>query len=375
MRTAPTPPRPAADLVRPGVRARAPYTLDQPAFRFKLDQNESPWEPPAGLKRRVAAALAAQPWARYPDFHGDALRRDLADLHRWPVDGVLVGNGSNELLWATLSAVAGPGDEVLGLAPGFSLYPALAERSGARYRALGPRPDLALALDELEEALTAPRTPARSPSAVLICSPNNPTGEAVPPERLSRIAAATRGPLLLDAAYAEFCRWDYRPLLDEHPHLVLFRTFSKAWSLAGLRLGYLLARPELVAELIKVKLPYNVGHAAVAAGRAVLADRHRLQRRVRAVVGRRQQWRRLLAGHGLEVLPSEANFLLVRGDGRSGPREAGRLRAELAARGILLRDVSSGAGLAGCLRVTVGDGRALRATRAALAEILEGAER
>jgi histidinol-phosphate aminotransferase len=181
---------------------------------------------------------------------------------------------------------------------------------------------------------------------------------------VARLAGRLDAPLLLDNAYAEFCRFDYRPLLDEHPNLVLFRTFSKAWGLAGLRLGYLLARPALVAELIKVKLPYNLGHAGIAAGRAALAAEGATARRVRAVIGRRPQWRRLLERFGLEVLPSEANFLLV----RCGER-ARAIRDGLAARGILVRDVSHGPGLAGCLRVSIGGGPALRAVGRALVEI------
>lgn len=354
--------RDPAQLVRPAVRALAAYHLEQTACRFKLDQNECPWEPPRRVKREVAAALAAARWARYPDFHGDALREEIGRRAGWPAAGVLVGNGSNELLAAALAAVAGPGDEVLGLAPSFGLYPAFVERSGARYRALGPRPDLALPLDELEaEVERDPRRP------VLVCSPGNPTGEAVPPDRLARLAARLDAPLLLDNAYGEFCRFDYRPFLDDHPNVVLFRTFSKAWALAGLRLGYLLARPELVAELIKVKLPYNLGHAGIAAGRAVLAAEAAMARRVRAIVARRPQWERLFAGFGFEALPSETNFVLV----RCGER-ARAVRDGLAARGILVRDVSRGPGLAGCLRVSVGGGAALRAVGRALGEIVGG---
>lgn len=354
------PPLDPASLVRPEVRALAAYHLEQTSCRFKLDQNELPWEPPRAVKEEAAGRLLAARWARYPDFHADALRRELGKRHRWPFEGVLVGNGSNELLAATVEAVAGPGREVLGLAPGFGLYPAFAGRSGARYRALGPRPDLRLPLAEL--AAEVERDPRRP---VILCTPNNPTGEAVPPERVERLLERLAAPLLLDNAYGEFCRWDYRPLLARHPHLVIFRTFSKAWSLAGLRLGYLLARPELVAELIKVKLPYNLGHAGIAAGRAVLAAAPRLERRVRVVIGRRPAWAGAFSRHGLTVLPSEANFILVRcGD------LAERLRGGLAERGILVRDVGRYPGMAGCLRVTVAGGVALRAVERALGEIL-----
>jgi histidinol-phosphate aminotransferase len=203
---------------------------------------------------------------------------------------------------------------------------------------------------------------------VVLASPNNPTGDAAPPAAVARLLARLDAPLLLDNAYAEFCRHDYRPLLDRHPNLVLFGTFSKAFSLAGLRLGYLLARPELAAELIKVKPPYNLGWAGIEAGCAVLELPRPLARRVRLLRLRRERWIPMLAGFGLEVFPSEANFLLVRC--RGGAEEARRVRSGLAERGILVRDVGSYPGLAGCLRIAVGSGAAGRALAAALAELL-----
>src|SRR6185369_3155150 len=231
-------------------------------------------------------------------------------------------------------------------------------------RFIPSRSDLALPADEIEAEIE--RNPRRP---LLLCTPNNPTGAALPPDRIAYYLERLEAPLLLDNAYGEFCRWDYRPLLAEYPNLILFRTFSKAWSLAGLRLGYLLADPRLVTELIKVKLPYNLGHATIAAGRAVLAAREEEERRVRLIVARRAQWARMLIEEGFEVFPSEANFLLV----RCTPVErAVEVRDGLAARGILVRDVGGYAGLAGCLRVSVGSGAALRDTHLALAEIRQG---
>jgi imidazoleglycerol-phosphate dehydratase len=209
------------------------------------------------------------------------------------------------------------------------------------------------------------RVPARP---VLLCTPNNPTGAAARPEQVEALLERMTGPLLLDNAYAEFCRHDYRPLLARFPNLLIFRTFSKAWSLAGLRLGYLLADPRLVTELIKIKLPYNLNRASAAAGRAALAAEPAAARRVRAILGRRPQWAQRLAAAGLEVFPSEANFLLVRAAAKG-------LRDGLAERGILVRDVGGYPGLGGCLRVSVGSGGALRAVVAALGEILPGLAR
>ncbi len=352
-------------LLPEAVRALSAYTLDLSPCRHKLDQNEVPWELPRRLRETIAARWLAGDWARYPDFHADALRDALGSMHGWAREGVLVGNGSNELLALSLAALAG-GRELLALAPGFGLYPVFALAAGARLRSFGPRPDLRLALDELEAAVEAdPRRP------VLLCTPNNPTGEAVPPSRVEALLERLEAPLFLDNAYGEFCGHDYRPLLARHRHLLLFRTFSKAWSLAGMRLGYLLADPGLVAELIKLKLPYNVNQASALAGEIALAHPRAAERRVGLITARRAGWAAMLAAAGAEVFPSEANFVLTRWP-EPTQATAARVRDGLAARGIRVRDLSRGPGLAGCLRVSVGKGAALRATRAALAEILGG---
>ncbi len=342
-------------FVRPELRALGAYHLDLTPCRHKLDQNEVPWDLPRRMKVEMAERLLAADWARYPDFHADALRRDLGKLHGHPWEGVLVGNGSNELLSVTLTALVAPGTEVLGAEPSFGLYRSFVLKAGGVPRFLPPRPDLQLPADELEEEVE--RDPRRP---LLLCTPNNPTGAALPVERVERLLERIEAPLLLDNAYGEFCRYDYRPLLARYPHLILFRTFSKAWSLAGMRLGYLLADPRLVTELIKVKLPYNLGHPGVIAGRVALENEEEARRRVRILVARRPQWASMLAEEGFEVFPSEANFLLVRSE------KAREIRGELEARSIRVRDVSGYPGLAGCLRVSVGTGASLRAVRAAL---------
>jgi histidinol-phosphate/aromatic aminotransferase/cobyric acid decarboxylase-like protein/imidazoleglycerol phosphate dehydratase HisB len=375
----PRPIDPAA-LVRAELRRLTAYHLDLSPCRHKLDQNESPYEPPARLKRQVAAELLAAGWARYPDFHADALRRDLGAFHGWPPEGVLVGNGSNELLDVCLSALVEPGGEVLGREPSFGLYRMMVLKAGGVPRFLqavgeaaageaggpagasgSPGPFMGVPLAALlAEVTRQPRRP------LVLCSPNNPTGDALLPAEVEALLERQEGPLLLDNAYGEFCRHDYRPLLDRHPQLILLRTFSKAWALAGLRLGYLLADPRLVAELLKVKLPYNLGRAGLLAGRAALAALPATRRRIAAITGRREAWLRMLTAAGLRALPSEANFLLVR---RASPAAARALRDGLAARGIRVRDVGAYPGLAGCLRISVGSGAALRATRQALAEM------
>jgi histidinol-phosphate aminotransferase len=263
-----------------------------------------------------------------------------------------------------------PGGEVLGVLPSFGLYEMFVRRAAGRPRFLAPRTDLRLQIEELKAEI------ARDASRpLLLCSPNNPTGAAATVEEIDGLLDALDAPLLLDNAYGEFSRFDYRPLLDRHPNLLLFRTFSKAWSLGGMRLGYLVAHPDLVAELIKVKLPYNLNHAAVAAGLAALGGSEAASRRIGVLIARRDQWIEMLSRFGLDVHPSEGNFLLVsaRPVARVGETAAAacrRLRDALARDGILVRDVSRYPGLDGCFRIGVGSGPALRATRRTLEEAL-----
>jgi histidinol-phosphate aminotransferase len=340
---------------RPELHALEPYSLvaplgDAPAIRHTLDQNEVPWDVPAPLKRLALERLSAREWARYPEMHADRLRDLLAERHGLSPENVLAGNGSGELLRLVLAVFGGPGREVLGHEPSFALYRPLVLESGARPRFLPPRADLRLPLEELEREIEA--DPSRP---LLLCSPNNPTGDAASPTAIARLLERLDAPLLLDNAYGEFCRHDYRPLLARHPNLVLLRTLSKAWSLAGARVGYLLARAEVVAELLKVKLPYNVSQAGAVLGETALEHPRHADRCVRLLCARREQWTTALQGRGIEVFDSEANFVLLR-----SPRAA-ELRAALARAGVLVRDVSRYPGLAGCLRVTVGTSPALRA--------------
>lgn len=350
------------EWVRDEVRNLKIYHLDLTPCTHKLDQNEVPYDLPPAFKKRVADKWVARDWAKYPDFHSDRVRELLAERHGWATEGVLVGNGSNELLGVALEALARPGGEVLGTLPSFGLYRMFVERAAARTRFLPAGDDLKVPMEALlAEVRKDPTRP------VILCSPNNPTGDAVTVEKVDELLSALRAPLLLDNAYGEFCSQDYRPLLKKHRHLVIFRTFSKAWSLGGLRLGYLIADPDLVHELMKVKLPYNVGFGHALAAEAVLEDPAPAERRTRAILGRRPQWVAMLQELGFEVFESETNFLLAR---VPKGHDVDRVRGELEGRGIRVRDVSKYPGLKNCMRVSVGSGRALRDVRRALTDIL-----
>ncbi|HET7426166.1 MAG TPA: aminotransferase class I/II-fold pyridoxal phosphate-dependent enzyme, partial [Gemmatimonadales bacterium] len=219
-------------LIKPAVRAQAAYTLSAPAARRKLNQNESPWDAPPELKREVLAAAEAASWQRYPEFAPPTLLAGLAQHYGWTAEGVLVGNGSNELIEATLAVTLEAGDVVVAPSPTFSLYRLLTTVLGGRYIPVPFGPEFTYDVDALIEI--AVRERAR---VVVLNSPNNPTGSALPPGAVERVLEETGALVVCDEAYQEFGGPTALPLLARSSRLVVLRTFSKALGLAGLRFG------------------------------------------------------------------------------------------------------------------------------------------
>jgi histidinol-phosphate aminotransferase len=334
-------------LIKPAVRAQSAYTLSAPAARRKLNQNESPWDVPPTLKREVLAAAERAAWHRYPDFAPPELLAALAEHYGWTAEGVLVGNGSNELIQATLATTLETGDVVVAPAPTFSLYRLLTGVLGGRYRPVPLGPDFAYDVDALIEA--AARERAR---VVVLNSPNNPTGSALPEGAVERLLEETGALVVCDEAYQEFGGPTALPLLRGSSRVVVLRTFSKALGMAGLRFGLALAHPAVARELAKGKLPYNVNVVTLAAAAAALRHRDELAERVRRVVEQRARLTaRLAALPALAVYPSAANFVLIRCLRQPAREVFRRLLDEYA---ILVRDVSAGSELAQCLRISVG---------------------
>ncbi|HKV73090.1 MAG TPA: histidinol-phosphate transaminase [Gemmatimonadales bacterium] len=350
-------------LVKPAVRAQAAYSLAALSAPRKLNQNESPLDLPEALKARILGRAAALPWHRYPAFLPAALQERLAARHGWVGEGVLTGNGSNELIQAVLAVTLGPGTAVVAPAPTFALYRLLTAVLGGHYVPVPLGPGFSYDIDAM--VARARETDAR---LVVLNSPNNPTGSALPALAVERFLAETRAMVVCDEAYQEFGGPTAVPLLAQSSRVIVLRTFSKAMGLAGLRFGYALAHPAVIAEVAKAKLPYNVNAITLAAAEEILADTAELEQRVAVIVAERERMLHALrALPGLEVYPSQANFFVIRCRAVPARQVFARLHGEF---GILVRDISGPGALEECLRISIGTREDMDAVHSALRTIL-----
>ena len=337
------------------------YHSPQVAARVRLNTNESPMPPPEAWVRAVQDELGRVPWHRYPDRAAWALREAIADVHGVHAEQVWCANGSNEVLQTLLLAYGGPGRSVAVWEPTYALHSHIAELTGTAVLAGRRGSDLTLDLDEVRRVVEAGQ-----PTVTFLCSPNNPTGESVPPATVDEVLGRAPGLVVVDEAYGQFAPTSALDRVADGQPLVVTRTYSKTWSLAGLRLGYCVAAREVVAAMERASLPYHLSWFTQSAGRLALDYVDDMERRVSRLVEERG---RLVAG--LSALPvqawrSDANFVLFRPQTRRGDD----VWKGLVDRSVLIRNCSSWSGLDDCLRVTVGSPEENDAFLGALEEVL-----
>ncbi len=343
-----------ADLpLRADLRGQQPYGAPQRHDAVQLNVNENPYGPSPALVADLARAVAdaAPTLHRYPDREALALRDDLAAYLAGrtgvplTVEQVWAANGSNEVLQQVLQAFGGPGRRAMGFEPSYSMHPLLASGTGTGWVGVPRAADFTLSADD---AVAAVREHA--PDVVFVTTPNNPTGTSTPLEVVERVCAEAPGIVVVDEAYAEFAHAPSAvTLLDRYPRLLVSRTMSKAFAMAGTRLGYLAAAPAVVDALRLVRLPYHLSALTQVAARTALAHTEELLGTVAEVVRQRDRMLTGLTALGLTVVPTDANFLLF------GPfADPPATWQALLDRGVLVRDVSGGPGLAGWLRVCAG---------------------
>ena len=351
-------------LPRDDLRALEGYHSPQVEVDVRLNTNESPYAPPAAFVERWLAALRTVEWNRYPDRGATDLRTSLGAFLGQPPDRLLCGNGSNEILQTLLLTYGGAGRQAMMFEPTYALHAQIARGTGTGVIAGERRSDYAIDADIAIEAME--RT---QPSVVFVCSPNNPTGTVESRETVERLAgaAARLGALLVvDEAYGEFAPWSASELVSDDLPLAVVRTYSKVWSLAGVRLGFVVAPTWMIAQLEKVLLPYNLSVPTQIAGTIALDFAAEMEQRVATLVEERGRlFAALAATERIQVCPSGANFLMFRVAG-----DAHELWKRLLTRGVLVRDFSSWPRIEGCLRVTVGTPEENNAFLAALGEAL-----
>src|SRR5215208_6405936 len=297
------------DRIKPRVRELKAYTLKPDRGAVKLNQNENPWGAPEAVRRETLRRLEGRAWARYPDFVPTSLHEKLAAFAGWTPEGVVAGNGSNELIQATLMVTVGEGKRVLISEPTFALYRQVTTVLGGDVLSVPLNDELGFDVPALRQAIERER-----PDVAVLCSPNNPTGCRIEEDALEELLTKTDGIVVVDEAYFEFSGRTVAPLLERHANLAVFRTFSKAMGLAGLRVGYLLAAPELAREVSKAVLPYNLNLFSQAAAEvAVELYESELRPTVERIVGERERlFTELQNIEGLAPVRSCANFMVVK---------------------------------------------------------------
>jgi histidinol-phosphate aminotransferase len=340
---------PGVPPVRDDLREVVPYGAPQLDVPVRLNTNETPVPPPPGFLAALAERLSTLELNRYPDRDAVELRSALAAREGLPVDCVWAANGSNEVLLQLMQAYGGPGRSALIFRPGYSMYPELCRTTATTAHVVDLEQDGRLS-GHLIRGRISEIVAAHDPVITLLANPNNPTGALIGHAVVRELHDAVSGLVVVDEAYIEFAPdgASVRPLLDELPRLAVSRTFSKAFRLAGLRLGYLLAPEQVVLDLLRVRLPYHLDAITQLAGLVALEQEPEfLDHRQETGQQRDRMASAIRELPGVDVLPSAANFLLLH-------TERTDVFDRLLERGVLVRDLSSAVGRPGTWRVTVG---------------------
>ena len=334
--------------IRPAIRARSPYLVggDTLPPEVKLNQNESPFDLPEDLKKELIESFFTIPFNRYPGEHPYRLRSALAEYLDYPAEGILLGNGSNELTYTLGLCLISPGNPVVLPTPMFSLYNKVVLLFDGTPVPVAPRPDLSVDIEALHAAIKQ-----HQPALTIVTTPNNPTGLTIPFHDIQALVASTPGFVVVDEAYVEFTtERSAFELLHSAPNVLIMRTFSKAFGLAGLRIGYMLGHPDIISEFMKSRLPFVVDPLAETVALSLLKKREIIAQRVALLKQERDAlYKALKKLPDVHVIPGEANFLLFK-----TPAQPADLMKKLASKGVLVRNMEGYSELAGYLRVNAG---------------------
>ena len=328
----------------PWLQGVEPYDPKYLPAEVMISANENPLDVPVGVRRKIEHALRRVPFNRYPDPLANGVRDAIAQANGLDREQVLMGNGGDELLFDLALAWGGPGRTFLNMPPTFSVYGYNAMLTNTKVVEVPRRADFSVDEDAVCERLAQGDI-----DFTIVTSPNNPTGNLVSPEFAERMLQASDALVVIDEAYFEFSRFTVRPLLERYENLVILRTFSKAFSLAGVRIGYVLGSAKIIDELTKVRQPYSVDAVSQAIARVVYENRAAFEPGIDAIIEERGRlFDALQQLDGVQPFPSASNYILFRLD------DAAVVWQKLYDAGVLVRDFSSSKYLENCLRVSIG---------------------
>ena len=332
-------------IIRPEILALSAYHVPSAEGMIKLDAMENPYTLPLILREEISQLAEDAHINRYPDPGAASLKAILRDTLSIPSEmAIMLGNGSDEIIQVIALATARPGAVLMGVDPGFAMFRIIATFCGMNYVGVPLAADFSIDLEAMLAAISQ-----HQPAVIFLAYPNNPSGNLFDPQAICRIIEATPGIVIVDEAYQAFADATFMDMLTQYPNLLLMRTLSKL-GLAGLRLGLLVGRPEWLAQLEKLRLPYNVGVMTQLVVERILQHYDILLEQAAAIKAERTILRaRLATMEGVEVFPSDANFVLFR------LNEASRIFQELQQHRILIKNLDGTHPLLkNCLRVTVG---------------------
>lgn len=331
--------------VRDDIQDLKPYSVPGSGVAIELDSNENPWNLPDDVLKDISETLQSVNYNRYPDTKAVWLKKSLAASYKLQIENVFLGNGSNEVILDLLLAFGGPGRTALILEPTYSMHTILARI------ALTETVKAQLGEDfEFDSATTGTTIGEHKPDIVFVNSPNNPTGNIVRPEAIENICSSGDFLVVVDEAYGEFSGETCLPLIKKYKNLAVVKTFSKAFRLAGARVGYALADEGIVSGLEKVRLPYNLNALSQVAAAMVWKKRSAILGVVDEIIAERERVAKILTEmDGTTPYPSRANFILFK-----TRKDAKGVYQRLVTSGVRIRDFSSIPRLKNCLRVTIG---------------------
>jgi histidinol-phosphate aminotransferase len=329
---------------RPGLEKIKPYSVEEKEWDSKLDANESPNNLPPLVHERVMNQIEYMAFNRYPDIGMRDLKALIAEAFATTVQNIVIGNGSSEILLALCQTFGGPGRSIVFPVPSFSMYGIYAQLTDSQAVPVALNEDFSLSPEMVVEA--AEQSKAK---LIILCNPNNPTGTIIPQEDIEYIVSKVQCPVIVDEAYYEFYGQSAVNLMKKYDHLIVARTLSKAYGLAAIRVGYMLANAEIVSMVDRVLMPYHVNALSLITAQVVYQMRDEFMPVIGQIIEERKRLSKSLSAiEDITVYPSETNFILIRTE------KAQELSAYLSEKNIGIRDFSMVPLLTNCIRITVG---------------------